>query len=251
MLSISELKKLFRGSRTLVVTGAGLSNAAGIPDYISDGDYQGPSLFDMCMIPISRSAFNDLVKHNLPVFQRLAKAKPTKAHKAIDKFVRVNTFAGLASSLWTQNVDGLHRVIRNRVHEAHGSLLRRRRFLSGEVSKIPRSAFLRLGEQLTSGKTYKSLAELFRIYGVGLPDVVFMGQDIQVPSQVFDTAEEVHDVLLLAGTSGRIGWVQDLATRFNTTGKLVVHVANESYLTCPSLQYRKELQQFLPDILAD
>ena len=113
----------------VVMTGAGLSTAAGIPDFRSEdsGIYsrlKKDSKFDL---PSPESIFHiDYFKENPQPFVQLAQElfpgrfNPTKSHF----FLRLLQDKGLLTRLYTQNIDGLERragISDDKLVEAHGS----------------------------------------------------------------------------------------------------------------------------------
>lgn len=111
--------------RILVVTGAGLSVAAGLPTYRGAGGlYTGPE-----GVPSALHA--DALPDSLPelwAFQeqsrdRVRHAEPTLAHHALADWQRTRAAAGDQVTLVTANVDDLHeRAGSEQVHHLHGSV---------------------------------------------------------------------------------------------------------------------------------
>lgn len=83
---------MLKARNTLIITGAGLSTASGIPDYRSPSNTRlsaGPGQYHR--------------EHPL-TFQPVTYAVPSFAHMLITQLARKN----LASTIITQNVDNLH-----------------------------------------------------------------------------------------------------------------------------------------------
>jgi len=122
-------KKLSQCRHAIVFTGAGLSTAAGIPDFRSGMNtvlQTGPGLWAAQadyerQHPVRTEATrNDPRRPRVDLDSMLAKG-PTYSHKAIAKLVD----AGLVKAVMTQNVDNLHRrsgVPRTKLIELHGNL---------------------------------------------------------------------------------------------------------------------------------
>lgn len=106
--------------RLFVLTGAGCSTAAGIPDYRDDQGawkHRPPVQFqDFISSPATRQRY---WARSLVGWTRVAGANPTAAHMALAALEKI----GAVSTLVTQNVDGLHQKAGSRaVTDLHGRL---------------------------------------------------------------------------------------------------------------------------------
>ena len=106
MESISELAACWReAERVVVLTGAGLSTASGIPDFRSPGGrwerYQ-PVLFRDFLA--DEEARAEYWRYKGETWQLISAAEPNPAHLALARLAA----AGCIDLLVTQNVDGLH-----------------------------------------------------------------------------------------------------------------------------------------------
>jgi len=106
MSTIAELATVWREAGSVVVlTGAGLSTASGIPDFRSPGGrwsrYQPVPIQDFLR---SESAREEYWRYKGETWQVIQAAAPNPAHHALAALAR----AGHVSLLVTQNVDGLH-----------------------------------------------------------------------------------------------------------------------------------------------
>ena len=103
---VEALARCWRdASRVVVLTGAGLSTASGIPDFRSPGgrwEHYQPVLFQDFLA--SESAREEYWKYKGETWQLISAAEPNPAHRALADLVR----AGRVDLLVTQNVDGLH-----------------------------------------------------------------------------------------------------------------------------------------------
>ncbi len=102
----SELARVWRGAASVVVlTGAGLSTASGIPDFRSPGGrwarYRPVPIQDFLASEDSRRAYWE---YKGATWKLIEKAEPNAAHAALALLAR----AGSIDLLVTQNVDGLH-----------------------------------------------------------------------------------------------------------------------------------------------
>ena len=109
-----------RHRRLLVLTGAGISTAAGIPDYRdADGRWKGAAPMSWQAFSSSAQARQRYWARSLVGWTRMAGARPTLAHRAL---ARLETI-GRCRLLVTQNVDGLHAHAGSRaVVDLHGRL---------------------------------------------------------------------------------------------------------------------------------
>lgn len=117
----SELARTLRARRWLVLTGAGISTASGIPDYRGpDGTrrVQPMTIQEFRSSPAARQRY---WARSYVGWRRLHAARPNEAHRAVATLQR----AGVLGAVITQNVDGLHQAGGARgVLELHGSLAR-------------------------------------------------------------------------------------------------------------------------------
>lgn len=108
-------------SRVVVFTGAGISTESGIPDFRSPGGiwtkYQPIQFQDFVA---SRESRLESWRRKAATEQTIAKSEPNRGHRAVSKLVQ----SGKASSVITQNIDGLHQksgVPDANVIELHGN----------------------------------------------------------------------------------------------------------------------------------
>jgi NAD-dependent deacetylase len=106
MDAIGQIARLWcEAERVLVLTGAGISTASGIPDFRSPGGrwerYQPVTIQDFLA---SEEARREYWRYKSDTWQLIASAQPNPAHSALAELGR----AGRVHLLVTQNVDGLH-----------------------------------------------------------------------------------------------------------------------------------------------
>lgn len=107
--------------RTVVLSGAGVSTASGIPDFRSENS--GLWLISDPYKVASFSTFShqpdDFFNWLLPLAKKIQQAQPNPAHLALAVLQSKN----LVSTVITQNIDGLHTLAGNQdVLELHGNL---------------------------------------------------------------------------------------------------------------------------------
>jgi NAD-dependent deacetylase len=122
MERVEELGGWWRDAeRVVVLTGAGLSTASGIPDFRSPGGrwerYQPVPIQDFLA---SRSSREEYWRYKGETWQLISAAQPNPAHRALADLVR----ADRVQLLVTQNVDGLHErsgIAPERLVNIHGT----------------------------------------------------------------------------------------------------------------------------------
>lgn len=119
--TLSALAQLLLSHRkVLVLTGAGISTASGIPDYRDDaGVRRGRLPIQGSEFRQSEAARKRYWARSMLGWPRLAQALPNAAHQALAQLQA----AGHLGAILTQNVDGLHQQAGSRdVLELHGSI---------------------------------------------------------------------------------------------------------------------------------
>lgn len=192
MDTIEQLARLWPSSgKVIVLTGAGVSVASGIPDFRSPGGLW--SKYDPMEV-----ATVDALEHSpmavwrflLDAVDVMAKAKPNPAHLALARMEQ----AGLVQAIITQNIDGLHQAAGSEnVVEFHGSMARYNCQSCGLVQD-PAQAL-----SLTQATIPWRCAACG---GVVRPGIVFFGEAIPLDAleksgQLADAAE----LMLVVGTS--------------------------------------------------
>jgi len=184
----------------IVMVGAGISTAAGIPDFRSPnsglyaklGRYNLPSpeaIFEIGYFHKNPLPFFELAKQHMP--QRL---KPTIAHH----FLKLMNDKGLLLRLYTQNIDTLEReagIPGDKLVEAHGT------FHTSHCLKCRKEYTLEwMKAQINTAKA--DHVPTCSCGGVVKPDVVFFGENL--PERFFRLADEDFakcDLLVIIGTS--------------------------------------------------
>jgi len=194
--SITDEEELFQGivngkyRNVVVLTGAGVSTAAGIPDYRSSGGFfeslknkfngrfpgieatpeilfsrnfvkQYPDVWENELLPMKQEIFRDL--------------KPTITHK----FCAYLYHQGWLKRIYTQNIDGLHlhpslSLPDEKVVECHGSVKREDFVLYGDP--LPKSFFELAGDDFrTSSHENNDNVDLVLVFGTSLQVAPFCG----------------------------------------------------------------------------
>jgi NAD-dependent SIR2 family protein deacetylase len=184
---------LGRGS-VVVLTGAGVSTASGIPDYRDDqGAWKHKKPMEFREFIGSVAARRRYWARSLVGFARIGEARPNRAHTALVELER----AGVTDLVITQNVDGLHQAAGSeRVVDLHGRVDRvvclgcrdrvPRRELQQKLAEL-NPEFSRLaastapdGDAELGAVNYEHfrLLDCERCGGMLKPDVVFFGETV-------------------------------------------------------------------------
>lgn len=210
----AELASLVRASRACVVlTGAGVSTASGIPDF--RGDHGLWTRQDAARVASIDGFYADprgfyafWGKH----LSGLERAAPNDAHRVVAKLEA----RGLVHTLITQNVDGLHQIAGSRDPlEVHGNFRRARCLQCG--ARYDTASFLaELRPNETPSCTICS--------GLVKPDVVLFGEALDSSFERAQAAVRACDLLVAMGTSLEVAPVSDLVPAAVDAGAKVVIV---------------------------
>jgi NAD-dependent deacetylase len=245
--AIESACRLVAGAhRVAVLTGAGISTAAGIPDF------RGPKGVWTTNPGLERASniHNYVVDADLrqAAWRRRVQladhdAQPTAAHRALVEFERRGALVALA----TQNIDGLHHAAGSDpalVHEVHGSN--------------------RMSHCLSCGGEWPTTVLLDRVRagevdppcvlcgGIVKPAVVFFGE--QLPTAPFDAAmraAEQCDLLLAVGTTLAVRPISGMVSYAARNGASIVIVnGNPTEMDdLATVIVGGDIQQVVPSIL--
>ncbi|OCL14538.1 NAD-dependent deacetylase sirtuin-2, partial [Glonium stellatum] len=197
--SVAKLLKEGRFRRVVVMTGAGISTSAGIPDFRSPdtGLYANLARLNL---PYAEAVFDISYFRNNPLpFYTLAqelypgKYRPTITHS----FIRLLYEKGLLLKLFTQNIDCLEReagVPGEMIVEAHGSFARQSCI---ECHSIYPDDLMH--KAIRDKEVPRCLKETCG--GLVKPEIVFFGE--QLPADFFRNKElpAAADLCIIMGTS--------------------------------------------------
>ncbi|XP_054633119.1 NAD-dependent protein deacetylase sirtuin-3 isoform X2 [Dunckerocampus dactyliophorus] len=214
LASVAQLMKLGHCKNVVVVAGAGISTASGIPDFRTPGTGLYDNL-DAYNIPYPEAIFNiDYFSNDPHPFFSLAKALYPGSHKPnyIHYFIRMLHHKGLLLRMYTQNIDGLEKVCGipdDKLVEAHGSFATASCHLcyTPYPSEDAKHAIM-------SGKVPTCTFCTATVK----PDVVFFGEDL--PQKYFLHTQDFPkaDLLIIMGTSLQI---EPFASLVNTVRSTV------------------------------
>lgn len=195
--SIAQYIKSDKCKKVVLMLGAGVSTAAGIPDFRSPktGLYSNLARLNL---PHPEAVFEiHFFRENPEPFYTLAhelfpgRFRPTLTHS----FVRLLADKGILHQCFTQNIDTLERragVPADKVIEAHGSFASQRCI----DCKAPFD-----DERMKKHILAKSIARCDRCKGLVKPDIVFFGESL--PEEFIRAVPKVSqaDLLIVIGTS--------------------------------------------------
>ncbi|KAI7802369.1 NAD-dependent protein deacetylase sirtuin-3 [Triplophysa rosa] len=214
LATISRLMKLGRVRNIVVVAGAGISTASGIPDFRTPGTglYANLVKYD---IPYPEAIFNiDYFSDNPHPFFSLAKELYPGYHRPnyVHYFIRMLHQKGLLLRMYTQNIDGLENLCGipdDKLVEAHGSFAT----AACHLCYTPYSA-----EEAKQAIMNDKIPICTFCAGAVKPNVVFFGEDL--PEKYFQHAEDFPkaDLLMILGTSLKI---EPFASLVNTVKSTV------------------------------
>ncbi len=209
---------LERYPRALVLTGAGLSTASGIPDYRDrDGTRRGRQPIQGPEFRRSGDIQRRYWARSMVGWPVMAKARPNGGHRALARLEAHGSFG----SLLTQNVDGLHQAAGSRtVLELHGNVHSvvcmhckaqfARAFVQTLLSEANPELANAIAAPLPDGDAAIEPDALEAFYlpacihcgGALTPDVVFFGDGIPASRTAAALARmEAADALLVVGSS--------------------------------------------------
>ncbi|KND87763.1 NAD-dependent protein deacetylase hst2-1 [Tolypocladium ophioglossoides CBS 100239] len=185
--------------RIVVLAGAGISTAAGIPDFRSPktGLYNNLARLNL---PYAEAVFDiDFFrKHPEPFYVLAQELYPGKFHPTVSHvFIALLAQKGLLQMLFTQNIDCLERragVPAHKIVEAHGSFATQRCIEC--KTEFPDDKMM---EHVSSGKVPQCMDA--RCGGTVKPDIVFFGEPLPEEFIKNSIHTSMADLMLIIGTS--------------------------------------------------
>ena len=182
---------LRKADRIAALTGAGISTAAGIPDFRGPKglyvtrQYDPERTFDISYFDRDPGYFFAFARDFVQLVERI---RPTLSHR----FLAELEARGKLTAVITQNIDGLHQTAGSRrVIEVHGSIR------SGHCRKCGKAyAYEALKAKVLSGE----IAHCDACSGVVKPDIVFFGEAVRGMDEASRVAAAA-DLFLVIGSS--------------------------------------------------
>jgi NAD-dependent deacetylase len=246
-------RALARAGRVLVVTGAGISVAAGLPPYRgagglhtdADGNMDVPAFLPAESMPASAA---DLRAYAAATREKAEAVRTTAAHLALAEWIAASAANGRAVTLTTTNVDDLHERAASEaggvprlVHHLHGSVFGNR-CLDSECGWI-----LARDERPIAAR-----AACASCGGPTRPDVVLFGEEIAIDAH-WHTRNAVRecDALLVVGSS-MTTWTVPKLLRYARDVQATTIAVNPAADACEGFQHQlvADADQVLPLLLA-
>uniref|UniRef100_A0A3Q3GL69 Si:dkey-103i16.6 n=1 Tax=Labrus bergylta TaxID=56723 RepID=A0A3Q3GL69_9LABR len=214
LASVARLVKLGRCKKVVVVAGAGISTASGIPDFRTPGTGLYANL-EKYNIPYPEAVFNiDYFTDDPQPFFSLAKALYPGSHRPnyIHYFIRMLHHKGLLLRMYTQNIDGLEKICGipdEKLVEAHGSFTTASCHLCYTAYPAEEAKHAIMNDNVPICTFCAATVK---------PDVVFFGEDL--PQKYFLHTKDFPqaDLLIIMGTSLQI---EPFASLVNTVRSTV------------------------------
>ncbi|XP_059917468.1 NAD-dependent protein deacetylase sirtuin-3 [Gadus macrocephalus] len=229
LASVARLLKLGRCKNIVVVAGAGISTASGIPDFRTPGTglYSNLERYDL---PYPEAVFNiDYFSECPQAFFSLARELYPGHHRPnyIHYFIRSLHLRGLLLRVYTQNIDGLEKMCgipEDKLVEAHGNFTT----ASCHLCYTPYPA-----EDAKVAIMSGDVPTCSFCAGTVKPDVVFFGEDL--PQKYFLHSEDFPkaDLLIIMGTSLQI---EPFASLVNTVRASVPRLLLNRHAVGPFLK---------------
>ncbi|XP_060779736.1 NAD-dependent protein deacetylase sirtuin-3 isoform X2 [Neoarius graeffei] len=198
--TVGRLMKLGRLRNVVVVAGAGISTASGIPDFRTPGTGLYANL-EKYNVPYPEAVFNiDYFSDDPRPFFSLAKELYPGRHRPnyIHYFIRMLHQKGLLLRMYTQNIDGLEKLCGipdDKLVEAHGSFAT----ASCHLCYTPFPA-----DEAKKAIMSDSVPTCTFCSATVKPNVVFFGEDLPEKYFQHETDFPKADLLIIMGTSLKI-----------------------------------------------
>jgi NAD-dependent deacetylase len=209
-------QQIHSAERVLVLTGAGISRASGLPTYRGqEGIYADSDIAALHHAHALPDSLPELWGFWGPRRATISQAQPNAAHLAVASFQRASVRSGRAVTLATQNVDDLHeRAGSPQVAHLHGTLFATRCYDAAcPYRKDP------------DRTPYDEPPHCPRCGSWLRPDVVLFGEPLDADAQwAAKRAVRECDLLLAVGTSGEVSTAATLIRYAVDVGALLVTI---------------------------
>ena len=231
--------------RIVVLTGAGVSVASGLPTYRGPGGlWRDEQVAALATVDALEARPNEAWALWSEMRHRALSAQPNAAHRAL-ALAEARMKVGGQFTLITQNVDGLHQRAGSRnVIDYHGSLLQSR--CSAAACSSPS-----FDDDAPPQKT----APLCRVCSQPLrPDVVLFGELIGAQEHLAKRALRDCDLFLAIGTSGTVSPASNMVRAAEYAGAHTVFI-NLEPMEPPNPSFRETIlgraEEILPRLVGE
>lgn len=248
-LPAQQCAEMIKTSRSLaVLSGAGISTAAGIPDFRGPQGlyvtrrYDPEKVFELSWFERQPEYF---YQFSDDFVSAAAKIKPTFTHNFLASLEQ----SGVLSGIVTQNIDLLHQLAGNRsIIELHGSY-------SSATCTSCRTAYKDLDynwwQEAMRDSTTPPVCRCSKCQGMLKPDIVFFGEMVDQ----FEPAEQMIagcDLLLVLGSSLQVAPASHLPYKTSAPtvvinqGEVMLESAAQRYFVDSDLdEYLRQVADFL------
>ncbi len=239
---VARLRERLQGAqRVLILTGAGVSRASGLPTYRGQGGiYQESEIEALHHAEGLPGSLPALWAYWGPRRESLLRADPNPGHQAIAAYQHRSTADGRSVTLATQNIDDLHeRGGSRQVAHLHGTL-------------FATHCYARCGYAVAHDVTPYHDTPVCPQCGSWLrPSVVLFGEHLDVDAQMTaHRAVRECDLLLAVGTSGEVSTAANLIRYASEVGALLVSVDPAAHVpTIFDAQVAQPAEDALPRLL--
>lgn len=254
-IKIDKIVELIKKSKyTILLSGAGMSTASGIPDFRSETGLYSKYPSDV----LSRSYFynkTDLFYQAFhEKFSAILKAEPNEGHKIIARWQHENILKYIS----TQNIDGLHKkaislmdidteekiLLEDKINEIHGTINTFTLKAGGRKYKLKLSDVLNPDGKIeyrreVSGKSSKYLLK---------PDVVLFGEQPIGYGKVSKIVTKEADLMIVVGTSLEVYPFAYLPTLMKKGSPVIVINKTPINLERPSIEINEDIVTVLKAI---
>lgn len=221
---INQAVDIIRGSKYgVVLTGAGISTASGIPDFRSAGTglWQRYDPLEVASLSSFRYHPENFFNWMRPLAMEIYKAQPNPAHHAIAELEQV----GFVKHVVTQNIDGLHqRAGSKNVIEVHGTL----QTMTCVACFCQQISQAYVETYLDSGK----IPRCPYCNNILKPDIILYGEQLPIKAwSMANAAIKKCDFMIVAGSSLEVLPVASLPMRALESGAHLIIINNsQTYL---------------------
>lgn len=231
--------------RIVVITGAGISAASGLPVYRDGGNnktWRGKGYEDIVTADVDKSS-KDFIEYVREFQDMVASHNPNKCHDIIASWIH----SGKVAKVLTQNVDGYHG--RKGVIELHGNI---NQMYCEKCGKRVRKEYYHNVSHKCNSMDFSFENGYEECRGIVRPDITLFGED---PKNLDAAILQIYlaDLVMVLGTSLSVSPVKLLPAMAKKNGSTVVVINKDPITSIPEeyidyAMYGEELVSTLQDI---